>query len=318
MAEPSLSIVIAAWPDLTGLEDCLEALCRQRDPSTECIVASTLAPPEQLVARFPWVCWSQAAPDGLIPHLWGLGMASARGDLLAITTAHFTPAPDWVRAIRSAQARWPGLAVGGRLEPPRGRSPVSWAIYFLRYSSYLRYEHEQPVPDVAGDNASYKRLVLQAFPNLLREGFWELTLHRRLWAEGQGPVFVPAIRVTQCHSFGFWAFFRQRFQHGRHFGGSRAQGWGPVRRLVAGAASPLIPVLFLSKILLRVLRSRQYLDRFLIALPALLCFLLAWSAGEGCGYLFASGQRSEPSPQRGHVPFPTSDSSTSTKVPLCP
>src|SRR5438270_445380 len=129
MAEPSLSIVIAAWPNLAGLADCLEALTRQRDPSAEYIVVSSMSPPLELGTRFPWVSWGHAAPDCLIPHLWGMGMAMSRGGIIAITTAHFTPDLDWVKSIRQAHARWPGRAVGGRIEPPLGGGAVSWAIY---------------------------------------------------------------------------------------------------------------------------------------------------------------------------------------------
>jgi hypothetical protein len=282
-------MVIAAWPDLAGLADCLEALSGQRDSATECLVIATLPVPAALRARFPWVVWIRTDPDRLIPHLWGLGMARAPGDIIAITTAHFTPAPDWIQRIRSAHARRSCAAIGGRIEPPRGGGAVSWAIYFLRYSSYLRYQQEQVVPDVAGDNASYRRAVLADFPNLDRDGFWEQELHRRLWAEGKGPIYDPAIRVTQRRAFGFWTFLGQRFRHGRQFGRTRAQKWGAVHRLAAGLASPLIPGLFLGKIGFRVLRSCCSLGPFVAALPALLCFLIAWAAGEGCGYLFAAG-----------------------------
>jgi hypothetical protein len=316
--QPSLSVVIAAWPTLVGLEDCLEALCGQSDSSTECIVVSTVSPPQQLMTRFPWVCWSQAASDSLIPHLWGSGMARSLGDIVAITTAHFTPAPDWIGAIRQAHARWQCWAVGGRIDPPHGATAVSWAIYFLRYSAYLAYRKEQIVPDVAGDNASYKRIALKSLPNLLRDGFWELELHRRLSTEGRGPVFIPGIRVTQRQSFGFWCFLLQRFRHGRQFGQSRAKNWGVIVRLAAGLASPLIPLLFLSKIVLRVLRGGEYFGPFLRAFPALLCFLLAWAAGEACGYLLGA-KRVKPQRLRAESDsLLTIDSPASAEVPSCP
>jgi GT2 family glycosyltransferase len=318
LPEPSLSIVIAAWPDLAGLADCLEALSRQRDAATECLVVATHPAPADLSARFPWIVWIRSEPDCLIPHLWGKGMTRARGDIIAITTAHFTPATDWIQRMRSAHARRPSWAIGGRIDPPRGRSPVSWAIYFLRYSTYLGYQQEQTVPDVAGDNASYKRLALVAFPSFLRDGFWEQELHRRLWLEGKGPVFDPAIRVTQCQAFRFWAFLRQRFRHGKQFGRTRAQRWKAARCLAAGLASPLIPALLLGKIVFRVLRSGRSLGPFVAGLPALCCFVLAWSAGEACGYLYAARPGKAQSPPFGSDPFSTSKLPTSAEVSLCP
>jgi GT2 family glycosyltransferase len=318
MTEPSLSIVIAACPNLAGVADCLESLGRQRDHSMECVVVSSISPPKELCARFPWVRWSHAAADCLIPHLWGQGMARSRGDIIAITTAHFTPARDWVEAIRSAHARWQSCAVGGKIDGPRDGGAVGWAIYFLRYSAYLGYHQEQAVPDVAGDNASYKRSALKRLPNLLRDGFWELEFHRRLRMEGQAPVFVPTIQVTQHQRFGFWCFFRQRFRHGQQFGRSRAQRWGTAIRLAAGIASPLIPVLFVIKIVSRVLRSGRHIGRFLLALPALVCFLLAWSAGEGYGYLFGARRGNTRPTQSGNDTLSAFDSPASAEVPLCP
>jgi hypothetical protein len=320
MAEqPSLSVVIAAWPTVMGLEDCLEALAAQRDGSTECIVVSTVHPPQHLPPRFPWVCWHQGAPSALIPHLWGVGMAKSRGEIIAITTAHFTPAPDWIAAIRQAHARWECWAVGGRIDPPQRGGAVSWAIYFLRYSTYLTYRQEQLVPDVAGDNASYKRVALKSLPNLLRDGFWELDLHRRLRVGGRGPVLVPGIGVTQRRSFGFWCFLSQRFRHGRQFGRTRAKGWGTILRLAAGIASPLIPVLFLSKIILRVVRSGRHIGSFLRALPALVCFLLAWAAGEACGYLGGASRASARQFQsESDSSVAAFDPPASAEVPSCP
>jgi hypothetical protein len=281
-------VVIAAWPDLTGLAECLEALAPQRDDATEVIVVTLLPLGRELIARFPWVCWSQAELDRLIPHLWGQGMAWARGDVVAITTSHFTPATDWLAAIRQAHAHLAAPALGGPIEAPAG-DVVTWATYFLRYSPYLAYRKEQAVADVAGDNASYKRAVLEGCPNLLEDGFWELDVHRRLRAAGKKVVFVPDIHVTLCRSFGFGTFLRQRFRHGRQFGQARFAQRSTLIRVAAGLAAPLIPVIFLSKIVGRVLRSGQYFGPFVRSLPVLSCFLLAWSLGEALGYLAPSG-----------------------------
>lgn len=291
MSEPTLSVVIAAWPDLAGLADSLEALAAQRDPDTEVLVASAAAPARELGARFSWVHWVEADPECLIPHLWGRGIARARGATIAITTAHFTASPGWIAAIRSAHRRLEAPAIGGPIEPPRHGGVVDWATYFLRYNSFLAYHREQVVPDIAGDNASYKRAAFEAHADLLRDGFWELDLHRRLRAAGKSILFVPEIRLTQRRSFGFCRFLGQRFRHGTQFGRSRLQGRSFLVRALAVAASPLIPLVFLGKIVGRVARSGRDLGPFLWALPVLISFLLAWSLGEAWGYLGAGRRR---------------------------
>jgi hypothetical protein len=284
LSDLALSVVIAAWPDLVGLTECLESLGPQRDATTEVIVVRLVGQPHEQVERFPWVCWSEAAPDRLIPHLWGQGMAGARGGVVAITTSHFRPAADWIAAIRRAHARLAAPAIGGPIEAPTGGALI-WATYFLRYSPYLGYRREQTVAEVAGDNASYKRSVLDGSPKLRQDGFWELDVHRRLRAAGEDIVFVPDIRVTLGTSIGFKRFLRQRFRHGQQFGHARFATRSPILRLAAGLASPLIPIVFLSKIVWRVGRSGRDFGPFIRSLPALLCLLLAWSLGEASGYL---------------------------------
>ncbi len=283
MSDPGLSIVVAAWPDAAGLGDCLEALAPQRDGFTDVIVVCPEATAE-LPRLFPWASWVNAPKGGLIPHLWSLGIAAARREVVALTTAHFTPAPDWVSVIRAAHARLASPALGGAIDPPRGGRLVDWATYFLRYSAYLGYRREQVVADLAADNASYERSAILAHPELLKGGFWEQELHARLRGEGHSLTFVPAMRVRLRASFGFVPFLRQRLLHGRRFGRARLLGHGPVWRTAAILAAPLIPAVLVGKVVLRVVRSGRDFAPFLASLPILSAFALAWAAGEAWGY----------------------------------
>ncbi len=293
MSEPSVSIVIAAWPDTAGLSDCLDALAGQRAEAHEVFVVTAKAPPFELVGRFDWVEWLVVGQDCLIPHLWGLGMSRATGDVVAISTTQFAPASGWLEALRSAHARLEAPAIGGPIGPPRGGRWVDWASYFLRYNTLLKYDHEQVADELSGDNASYRRSDLESHPEVLRDGFWELEFHRRLQAEGRKLMYVPAVRVVQRASFGFRDFLRQRFDHGTQFGRARMRGRALPARVLAATAAPLIPVVFLGKILWRVGRSGRDLGPFVASLPSLSCFLLAWSLGEVRGYLTA-GQAQGP------------------------
>jgi hypothetical protein len=207
--------------------------------------------------------------------------------VVALTTAHFTPAADWVPVIRSSHARLESPAIGGPIEPPRDGGPVDWATYFLRYSAYVPCDREESRPDLAGDNASYKRSAILAQADLLRDGFWEEEFHRRLLCAGDTLTFVPRMRVRQAASFGFRRFLRQRFEHGRRFG-SRAPPRARPRgtRAFYVAASPLIPASSWPRWPRAWCATALHLGRF-IALPVLACFVLAWAAGEAAGYLAA-------------------------------
>jgi hypothetical protein len=289
VTEPGVSVVVATWRDAAGLGDCLDALAPQRNGTDEVIVVSTV-PTDDLRPLYPWASWLSAPATLLIPHLWSLGIAAARRDVVALTTAHFVPAPDWIAVIGSAHARLQSPAVGGPIDPPRNGRLVDWATYFLRYSAYLGYEREQTVPDLAGDNASYKRASILSHPELLRDGFWEQEFHARLRSLGQTLVFVPALRVRLQRSLGFGPFLGQRLRHGREFGLARLSGRSAAWRAAAIAVSPLIPAIVLAKVARRVLRSGRALGPFLAALPLLSAFALAWAAGEASAYV-APGRR---------------------------
>jgi len=292
MSEPSVSVVVAAWEDTAGLLECLESLDSQREDGTEVIVVSSAPCPAELKQRFRGVAWLDAARGLPIPRLWGLGMERAARDVVALTTAHFTPAADWVPVIRRSHSRLPSPAIGGPIDPPRGGSLVDWATYLMRYSAYARCEREESREDLAGDNASYKRAAVLAHPELLREGFWEREFHRRFVRAGGTLTFVPGMRVRQRMSFGFRRFVRQRFQHGRQFGRTRLRGRGPIARAAYLLGSPLVPAILLARIAARVLRGGRDRGLFVAALPILTCFVLAWGAGEAAGYLGALGARS--------------------------
>lgn len=280
-----MSVLVAAWPDARGLRECLEALEPQRDPADEVVVVACFERPPEIELAAPWARWTRAAPGLLVPHLWGLGVGAARGDVIALTTAHFIPARDWIEVLRTSHVLRGEPAVGGPIEPPRGGPVVAWATFFVRYANYLGLETEQDVPDLAGDNASYKRAALAAHADFLRAGFWEHPLHRRFRAAGARLRFVPQMRVRLAESLGFLAFASQRFRHGRQFGSERVSGAGRALRLGRLLSSPLLPVILLARIVTRVARDGRLAGRFLWSLPVTLAFLSAWSLGEASGYI---------------------------------
>lgn len=288
MPEPTLSVVIASWPNARGLDKCLESLRPQRETADEVFVVGSEAPARELVERFPWVCWLIADPNQLVPHLWAQGIGRARGDVIAITTGQFIPAADWLRVIRESHTRLASPAIGGGIDPARGGSAVAWAGYFIRYSAYAGLDREEALTDLAGDNASYKRRALEAHPECVNDGFWEQTFHRVLLREGATLSFVPQMRVALNWPFGFRDFLRQRFRHGRQFGADRVRERGGGYRFLAIAGSPLVPLILLSKLVGRIVRSRRDLVPLAMALPCLACFSVAWAFGEGLGYLAPS------------------------------
>ncbi len=279
-----LSIIVAVWNDRAGLERCLAGFLPQLDDASELIVAAGVEPPAALPSD-PRVRWLRCPETLLIPELWSRAMELAKGRHVAITTAHFKPAAGWVGAVRAAHARLDAAGIGGPIDAPQGGSAKDWATYFLRYSNTFHLVGERAVRDIPGDNASYDMTALREHWTAIERGFWEPNFHRLILAEGRTLAWVPAMRVAQHASYAFGAFCRQRLLHGREFGSSRVRDKAPSVRLVRLLLSPLIPIVFLTKIAVRVVKSRRNLGPFVYSLPVLFVFVLVWALGEAWGYL---------------------------------
>ena len=233
-----------------------------------------------------------AAPKtSLVPQLWSQGAKHASGQVIAFTTAHFIPDKHWIsETIRHHQAGH--AAVGGAVENTKSASLTQWAIFFCRYTKYMLPFSPHEAKQVPGDNASYKRWVLEEYSDLIETGFWENNVNNQLHKDGHTMLMTPAIRVDQGRSYGTWAFCIQRFVHGRIFGAERIEAASPLRRLVYIASSPLIPFVFLAKITREIFEKRRHWRAFLVSFPVLTLFILSWSLGEFFGYLSVDPSRS--------------------------
>ncbi len=289
---PKLSVVIGSQNARATVAECLAALgSNSAERTLEIIVAdnSTDGTAEIVRQQFPDVRLVVERPSALMPELWEAGIRQSTADIVAITTAHCIPDRDWVLTILKAHEHpYPGI--GGAIEGGQDSSLVDWAIYFCRYSSYMRPFPPGVVAEIPGDNASYKRWALDRCIDVRRKGFWEPEIHAVLRQDGHQLFMDPSIVVYHHKSFGVLSFMRQRFQHGRHFGRSRAERFSTVRRALYAASAPLIPLIFLSRISRQVFTKGRHRREFLLSLPFPLLFLLSWSAGELRGYLQAPTQ----------------------------
>jgi glycosyltransferase involved in cell wall biosynthesis len=281
-----LSIVIASQDAEATIAECLTSLERQvTDGATEIIVVDNSRDRSARIAEsFHNVQLVTVPGRALIPELWGLGAERARGKVVAFTTAHGIPDPNWVAETLRHQAST-HAGVGGAITNAEPSSTVQSAIYFCRYTGYMLPFAAHAVDQIPGDNASYKRRVLEDYAGLIKTGFWENVINDHLRRSGQTLWLTPDIRVTHGSAFGGLAFCRQRLVHGRIFGEQRAAAAPPIRLLLNLALSPVIPVVFLGKIARNVFANGRHTRAFLRSLPLLTVFALCWSAGEVIGYL---------------------------------
>jgi hypothetical protein len=139
--------------------------------------------------------------------------------------------------------------------------------------------------DLPGDNAAYRRRLLEQNRDLYREGFWEPDVHRKLKADGVVCWHSPALVVRQGRSFGWRAFVRQRLHHGRAYGHQRGERFSRARNLAGVLGSPLVPFLMTGRVLREVASRRRLRMRAFAALPMMFLFNLTWAYAEARGHL---------------------------------
>ena len=286
MTAPSLSVVVAVQMAQQNLPEIIERLECARHPEVEFLVCYSDADPEvpRLLPKRDNVRALPGSPGSLIPHLWRDGIRAARNATVAITTAHCIPDENWMTHLCGADLD--GVAgIGGVIENHPDSDAKGWAVFLLRYVAYAPPQAARRIAEIAADNALYRRTDILQHQDLLEKGFWEPSFHARFRASGLSLALDPRMRVVHRNRYSARQFFGQRFAHGREFGLARAAGLSRVRRVVLIVLSPILPLVFLRKILTAAKGHPQHRIQFRRAFPWLLFFLSGWGLGEARGYL---------------------------------
>lgn len=279
-SQPTVTVVIGSNAPPERLTACLEALEPQCD-GVEVLVQEGTASPEALRSRFAWAQF-ETAPGRLVPEHWRDGIDRARGEIVALTIAQMVPAPDWIATMRALHAEHD--AVGGAIDPGPDLRLVDWGEYFCRYARDMPPFEPRDDVELAGDNAAYKRALLEGIAETYREGFWEPVSHRRLAADGVRLWHDPSLVVRQGRSAGFAAFARQRLEHGRRYGHQRGAHFSRVRNLVGVVAAPVVPALMTARVLRQVFAKGRHRGRAVLALPVIVGYNAIWAYAEAVGH----------------------------------
>jgi len=281
-----LSIVIAVQHAQHNLAKILEHIDAEHNPDVEFIFCYTDIDPDtkEIVSVSDNVCVVHCSQGSLIPHLWRDGILRAGADKVAITTAHCIPEPSWVRSLLDADME-SFVGVGGVIDNAPASDGVGTAIYILRYIAYASPQNARVIEDIAADNAVYRVDDIMRHRVLLQSGFWEPSFHVLFSAEGLQLRIEPLLRVVHSNCYSPAQFFSQRFAHGREFGLERARALPVQKRILLICLSPILPIVFLLKILVRVKNKQESKLCTLQSLPWLLFFLMGWGLGEARGYV---------------------------------
>jgi hypothetical protein len=95
--------------------------------------------------------------------------------------------------------------------------------------------------------------------------------------------------VYHKKSFGLGEMLEQRFLYSRSFAAMRAAGMVSARKMLSAVLSLALPPVLLWRTGSILVRKRRNLREFLLTLPVILLFVMAWAVGEGVGYLGGPG-----------------------------
>ena len=295
--DPLLSVILAT-DTFDRVVAVIESLAAQTIANRIELVLVMTAPPdtsarEQLEQRF------HSLKVIHVPSIVSLGKARANGVKAAeapfvfIIETHVYPDPQLAEKLISAlSGKWSHAVPGFCNANPD--SGLSWVGFLSDYGSWAEALPAGETDKGPAHNAAFRRSVLLEFGERLEHVLTfgdELDLTLR--ARGHRSYFEPAARIQHVNLDRFRPFVRERYLSGVLIGGYRSRRWGLMRRLVYAFASPLIPIVILSRIQkgVRETGRRQSLPAGTI--PALVLGAMVKAAGELRGYLLGIPKSAE-------------------------
>jgi hypothetical protein len=297
---PELSLAVAAHrADRVAIERFIAALdALPLDNGVEVELAASPGPgvsAGELTAALrsrPGLTLSVESGDTTPMRLWGVALARARGEWVAVLDVRDRPDPDWLRSWRAAPR---DCVVCGSVEPSAMESVWDRAAYLSEYGQFLSPLEPDQLEEIPGNNLVLPRSWLPDSEGLRRDGFWK-TFHLEQLRRERGALPVaaaPGMSVRLAHRYTAHEYLHRKLLHGRCYGGSRLQQPGSPPRLLCIAFAPLLPGLRLFRLWRRA--GRRALGRIplISAMPAVVLGEIAWSFGEFLGYAFGCGSACE-------------------------
>ena len=290
---PELSVILILLGGGTHMVRCLEALSRQQNPPEMEVIIPRDArlgdeDTESLTAIFPGLRFAVLAGRQNFAAMRTAGVKAARGRVVAITEDQCIPPESWCAAIMATHAKpyaVPHGAVGGPVDKHQPDRIINWAIYLRELGTYMPPIAEGPVESLTDCNVTYKRDALDQIAAVWMAEFHEPEVHAALRERGQTLWLSPKLLTYQQREIILGPAIRERYEFGRLYGGLRVAHLSGFRRLLLIAATPLLPVLMVYRVLQGVIRKRRNVGVCLAAMPYLILFAAVWSWGELVGYV---------------------------------
>jgi hypothetical protein len=217
------------------------------------------------------------------------GIHSASAPIVVIGETHSYPHPSWAETLIEAHKQpWTVVLPGFGNANPAGA--LSWAAFLRDYGPWLAGLPAGEISMMPTHNASYKReVLLELGPGLERALTHGDQLNLHLRAHGYRVYFEPAARIDHLNISRPGAWLWERFLAGLLTAGQRAERWPWHKRLLYLAASPLIPVVILSKTRKGLRQARRQARLPAGTVPWLIVGAVVSALGELVGYARGAG-----------------------------
>jgi GT2 family glycosyltransferase len=294
MNDPLISVVIASVNGPPAILECLDALTRQEgEIAYEVLVVDRCgeATRSEIQRRFrqPEIRLIPAEGFPSIPKLRAIGIAAAKGRLIAILEDHCNVPPRWFEAIARAH-RLGYQAIGSPVENGSVERLVDWAVFFCEYARFMPPTATGVVSEIPGNCAVYDRLLLDQLGPELQDEVWDSFLHQRMKELGVSFYCDPEMTVSHKKEFSFGYFMSQRYHYSRSFAGMRMSGAPLWKRLAFAGATTVLPTLLFGRMAKTIWAKRRRQTTFLLATPVIGAFLISWAWGEAIGALLGPGE----------------------------
>jgi hypothetical protein len=290
---PNLSVVIATtqpWPQLRGVLDSV--YLQTRALGAELIIVDGHGEGLCDDHGYEGVRWLRR-PGRTVFQLRAIGLAEARGEIVAVTEDHCRVAPDWCKQVLHAHQENPQAAmIGGVVENGAVDSPWDRAGFFISGGAFLPPIPNGERPNIAGQaNISYKRCALPE--NLPPHGIVENDYTRDLCGSGRILINDDGLVVVHILPLGALGNCLIHYHDGRTSAGFARAKLGRAQRVfhvLCALLTPLRVAKDSSRIVARmVVRKPAYRWQALMSWPLMVVILHFHAAGELMGNLYGPG-----------------------------
>jgi glycosyltransferase involved in cell wall biosynthesis len=273
--EPVASVVIPAYRGADTIAACLRGLQAQDldEPFEVIVVASgDDATPNIVQHGFPRVVLIDA--DGRLSPGAGrnLGVAAARGPVVAFLAADCVPQIDWLRRRLDAHHNGHHL-VGGFVDVMTPSTLAGWAQYFAKFWGMLRLERTRRLGRGPILHLSYTRALLDTFGPFAEDcvAGEDTAFNHALIAAGHRVWFDSKIRIRHLNSRRWADVLTGQREQGAATGALCRDGAIAAYYSPSAHGGPLTPIVLLGRALVTVCRYRRdLLLRFVACAPLVL------------------------------------------------